>query len=222
LNTDAVTLLGRPVRTVYLAGKVARSRWRDEIVSYREGAWSAENHGVGAVGGTSGNDEDWQVVGGIVRVPDGPSLAYSGPYWRSLGRFGGHGNLAVDAAGLHANGDIGAEDHHGSTAVVRPRELAVTIREAILRADLVFAWIASRETFGTLVEVGFAAASGRLVVVAAPRFDRELWLAGAFAHRFIRSASPGAAWSALWGGRGDDLPDLVAGKVPSMDMREGW
>lgn len=54
---------------------------------------------------------------------------------------------------------------------------------AIERSDLLFAWIDSQDVYGTIAEVGYAAALGKPTWIAGPvQFD-ELWLAYTMANR---------------------------------------
>jgi hypothetical protein len=198
------TVSGHLIRSVYLAGRFTPDLWRDQIVP----KWSLGRGGFGSCGCPV--DEDvWYSVERCVPVspcavaPGGSSLDYTGPFFVDLD--GGHG---PSGCGPHASAydrcewDIG----HGVVGTVFPinaRAVASHCRDAIDRADPIFAWMDSRECFGTLAEVGYAVASGKAVVVAMRSFDRQLWFAGALAHLLIEARSPRDAWQRFWSGQHD-------------------
>jgi hypothetical protein len=145
-------------------------------------------------------------------LPDGRTISYCGPFWRSVG-VGGH-SVQFDATrGLHAMG----YEVHGQ-AYTDFVDLVHDIQWWISTSSLVFAWIDSREAYGTLVEVGFAArVKGVVRVVAMPEFDRELWLASAFADRLIVAPTAGMAWQKLW-----DDPDCKDPSHPCKTMTRSY
>lgn len=188
-----VKLFGLKVESVYLAGRISNGNgsWRSEIIP----GWDVDgNH-------AKGGDAEGPFA---FDIPDGRPVAYSGPFWTDI--YAGHGG----GLGPHAAaGWDGIGEHHGfvESASVESTPLALSIRNWIAASDLVFAWLDSRDAFGTLVEIGYASGVCKTIVVAAPDMDRELWLAAAFAHRFIRARSAGEAWAKLW--RGPDPLDGV-------------
>src|SRR5581483_9440880 len=67
---------------------------------------------------------------------------------------------------------------------------------ALHRADLIFAWIDSRDCYGTLVELGYAKSMGKRIVIAGPRYFKDLWFCYALASEpplIDRHITPGAA-----------------------------
>ncbi len=53
--------------------------------------------------------------------------------------------------------------------------------EAIRKSDIVFAWIDSPTTFGTLIELGFAKALNKFIWIAGPKYFHDFWFAYAIA-----------------------------------------
>lgn len=186
-------LLDIAIRNVYLAGKITRTTWRDQIV---ERGWSFENHSALDFQPDRG---EWLTIVDCLPIPDGRRLSLRGPYWRDTFGMGGHGDISRE---------------HGPHSFFRPDDwhkgypfgsLVDQITKAIIGSDLFFAWIDSNDCFGTLVEVGFASRVGHLddivLVVATPEefeHSSELWLALQIADLHVCADSPGEAWNELW------------------------
>lgn len=199
LTRKPAVLCRREIRSVYLAGKVAGTTWRDALTG---GQWSREGT---SSAGAIGYDDPWWTHEDAVALPDGRTLDLTGPFWRMLGECGD--GWMRGSGGLHANGQYGGD--HGCYVVTNPEFLAEQIALTIDQSHLVFAWLDTRESYGTLVELGYAraratydAANGvggwPIVVVACPKWDRELWLAYQMAHKFIVAPTPEEAWRRLW------------------------
>jgi hypothetical protein len=198
-TVEPPTLLSRVIKTVYLAGKMTVSpfnpfknpprSWRDEIVF---GGWSEPAGGIGQ------ESPGWGVKADCLPLPDGRTLDLSGPFWRHCG---------TTAAGAPA-GPIGShmcallnKDAQGVPKYEDDyTHLAYLIEESIKRCDLFFAWIDRPDCFGTLVELGIARASDKVIVVAWPQsLDiSELWLAAKMG--WISGPCPSAkhAWDEIW------------------------
>jgi len=190
---------GTVVETVYLAGKITGTTWRDEIVDAssvgNEGGWSAENHSGIEVEALSG---EWVDTEGCLPLPDGRRLTLTGPYWKNLNDLGGHGTIGWSAVAYvpHQAGAPGDEeilldqahayipletvsgtgcvvrraDFEGEWALTREmRALHALIVRTIRASDVLFAWIDSLDCYGTLHEIGLALGLGKLVVVACHR-----------------------------------------------------
>ncbi len=195
-----VRLMGRPIRRVYLAGKITGTRWRDEIVT--EG-WSFENHSAIDFDISEGK---WSTIKNCLPIPDGRRLDMTGPFWRGT-NLGGHSDIGY-TAGPHAFTEVrDDEPHEGAAWPADLPALVNEIRSAIGWSDLLFAWIDSQDCFGTLVEIGFAAALSKVIVVAWPNgFDMsELWIARELStvHRAGPSIQASGltakqAWDGLW------------------------
>lgn len=198
---------GRKIKTFYLAGKITGTHWRDAIVP----GWSEENHSPTYYQAFCEYefDKTWAVVPNVVVVLDGIRLHYSGPWWRDV--IGGHGT-SMDATAPHGYScsyESGAIDEEGNPVALDERtiderrsEVANAVATAISAADLFFAWIDSADCFGTLVEIGYAKALGKAVVVATSShlpstvLD-EMWLAAGAGYR-ITAETPAAAWHEFW------------------------
>lgn len=198
-------LFGREIRNVYLAGRISgdTGKWRSEVIE----DWGTLNRCCG------GRIEDVEADPFEFFLPDGRTVWFNGPFWTDI--YGGHGGGVGPhaASGWSGIEDVGGGSYDFAWASIDPARLTADIRSWIAASDLVFAWLDSREAYGTLVELGYAAGTGKIVVVAAPHLDRELWLAASFAHRFIRADSAGAAWAKLWRG-----PDPLDGLTQVVDF----
>lgn len=215
---------GVEIRLVYLAGKFHRDRdWRSQIMP----RWKA------------GKGDGSDAFPGKVPHPDGiREMSYAGPHWRDLGHGAG-------GKGPHLRADTDLSGHGcGPYQIEDPFEVVHDCLVKIATCDLFFAWVDSREAWGTVAEIGFARAfaeSGKLIVVVAmPRHDRELWFPSRMASRFIVASSAGEAWEWLWanpdssyhletvgddgGEELDDDDEEVAGPCASCGtvMPEGW
>lgn len=208
MSSGPAMLMGEEIKSVYLAGRISGGHgdWRRQIVpGWQVGGgvtrWcEKERSGKYAVGGVddaicpegiSSESYEWAAL-----VPDGRAIPYTGPFWRDL--WGGHGG----GLGPHAFADEFPNDFGGhgpdDNVISDPLLVCRLCRECIRRADLVFAWLDSRNCHGTLLEIGWATEANKIVAVAIPRWDRELWLACASADRFIMAESAGKAWEWLW------------------------
>jgi hypothetical protein len=204
-----VELMGRRIKSVYLAGKITGTSWRDQIAP----GWSVQNDGI-CRDYSILEDGEWETTPGCMRIPDGRQLDLTGPYWRALHDTGGHSQFNRDTGGEHAFANA-KWDHDVATIFVERGNLLNEVRSAIERSDLVFAWIDSLDCFGTLFEIGFAVGlrhedlmRGRrpTIVIAMPqRLDDngrhtldQLWLTFESADHLIYADSPGEAWNKLW------------------------
>ena len=150
-----LSLHGRYVDRVYLAGKISRNDWRHSIV---KGSLADKDPGP-----ASDPYDYWQPGRGVIPVPGYRSLVYSGPFFTELGNGKSHliYRHASDAEGV----------------------VSLLCQESIDHCDLVFAWIDREDCYGTLVELGYASAKGKLIYVAGPVFFPELWLACSLANK---------------------------------------
>jgi hypothetical protein len=185
-------IMGRPIQSVYLAGKITGTKWRDQIVAK---GWSFENHSAIDFELEAGI---WHTIHGCLPIPDGRKLDLTGPYWRPFHDRGGHSDI-TDASGLHAYQKLLRTDGVVGLDPELPK-LTDQIESSIRCCDLVFAWIDSLDCYGTFVELGIARALNRVVVVShPPDFDgTEVWLAIRMGHICGLSASPADAWRELW------------------------
>lgn len=134
---------------VYLAGKIAKNDWRHDIVRTQQyGTWALKMAWPHPA--SSDSHERWPVLRDAVFGHD-----YVGPYFIGDDHGCGHGG------GTHGVGDL------NTSCFDAPSRSDVVQRclHAIEAADLVFAWIDDLTAHGTLVEIGWAAARGKKVVI---------------------------------------------------------
>lgn len=132
---------------VYLAGKIAKSDWRHDLVPHLRGEYVDD--GADSV-------DEWRTVPMLF------GLEYVGPYFASCDHGCAHG-------GEHAwigGGCIGMQTSDGSNLPTRANT-ALLCRSAIEKCDAFFAWMDGGETaYGTLVEIGMAHALGKPIYLA--------------------------------------------------------
>lgn len=189
-----------PVKTFYLAGKITGTTWRDAIVP----GWSEENHSSSYWQAFYDYDETstWCVVPNVCMC-GGVGLHYSGPWWRDM--FG-HG-LSSNSAGPHGYSSIDecpdVSDEFIQEIRLRETKVLRAVCEAIENADMLFAWIDSPDCYGTIYEIGFAKALGKVVVVAtdeafletAPSYQMWLCRSGNYC---VTEKTPHDAWRFFW------------------------
>lgn len=196
------TIHGKAIRSVYLAGKISGTTWRDEIAP----GWSKQ----GWVHGES----TWAHRDMVAEVLDRSGMGewrvrLTGPYWLNMNE--GHccdssGGPSQYGLGDHSWGEYRFFESRAQhkpivdyVAADRPL-VAQMAKDAILGADLVFAWVDCLDCYGTLAEIGLAAAAGAVVVVAGPSsvINGEVWLAAQFADIRIEDTTPKRAWHRLF------------------------
>lgn len=174
---------GVPVRFAYLAGKM-NSPWRSEII---KADWNKSEMAGG----------DWDKV----FLSNGQRLLICGPHFVP-GSTGGH--------------DYG-DGEHGAAIILNPHDGPMADRGKILRdrtheidcCNLIFAWIDCRTCFGTIAEIGYAAAGNsvlhnskrKLAIAVSDRdgLSDDLWFAAEMADYLLLDYSrPGDAWDDLW------------------------
>jgi hypothetical protein len=134
---------------IYLAGKIYRNDWRHSIVD-----------GLGEVSPYPG---EWPILKEAIFA----THDYVGPYFLSLGHGQSHNKREYG----HATEVV--PEGHGSTY-----EIVEACIDAIKQCDTLFAYIQSRECFGTFCEIGYAVAAGkRTAVCYAPLIDdhHDMW-----------------------------------------------
>lgn len=194
---------GKPIRSVYLAGKITGEGWRGEIVD----GWESQRHSPFTWDAVCESDgEEWAIAENAVAASHGSRLDYVGPWWSDFMELGGHA-WAGGCREPHAYGWTEWQDgvHASSGHDKEQRERAANmvtknVENAVCRCDLLFAWINSGDCFGTIFEIGMAAAMKKTVVVATPpSFDCEqMWLSRRFAAVTLLADTAGGAWRQLW------------------------
>lgn len=142
---------GRVIKSIYLAGTCEPSFIRTD----EDGDEMNWRHSITEAYFVGHKENAPSSSHGFVQLSSGKKLAYTGPF-------------------IEYDHCCCSNESHGS--VYRSKE--ETIRDAtnaIIRADLVFAWIDRQDCFGTLAEIGFARGIGKSVVVAGPASNPEMW-----------------------------------------------
>ncbi len=183
---DPLTILGVEIESFYLAGKFTTPDWRSQLIKNWPGSFASVN--------LETDTDDWNNKHSyrvVYRGNNGRkfSVRYTGPFCMKAGENGPH---------MYSTGPKIIRGDHEYLKIDHSTVVANCL-SAINRSDLIFAWIDSWDCFGTLAEIGYASAlQNKIVVVATPRFNRELWFACAMADRFIVASSPIKAWTIMW------------------------
>ncbi len=216
-NVAPLTICGTEIKSFYLAGKFENPDWRDMLI----GSWSK---GFGSIDHKDCIN-DWiktQPTINFKRNPGGRSfkIRYTGPFFAGIDKD----NIGK---GPHMYSTETVSDENGNKyAKIDHHDVAVNCMVAIRQADLIFAWIDSWDCFGTLTEIGYAAAlEDKIVVVATSEFDRELWFAYTLADRFIIAPNPNNAWHVMWDGNknndfGFDVKDEINDEMEKLYKQE--
>lgn len=160
---------------VYLAGKIARGDWR---------------HKLAVVDLDNGEDATWEPT-----PMRWAHLECVGPFFIGARHGLAHG---PGTHGVNTGGDIG----YGVNFSPSQRETVRRCFKAIDSADVVFAWVDDPTAHGTLVEIGYAKAKSKRVVVATHPHIRsevrdDMWFAFNAADEVINATDPVAAFESL-------------------------
>lgn len=173
---------------VYLAGKITKNGWRNDIVSRAD--LGQTNWAMEAMSNELGPKWD------IVENGLGNGINLTGPFFVGCDHGCGHGPQS-----------------HGVTGgcIVTHATQQQTVRlctDAIEASDVIFVWLDTEDAHGTLVELGYAKGLGKRIVVAHPpqvtiRSDEfggdlaersDLWFAYSIADVEIAAPSAKEAW----------------------------
>jgi very-short-patch-repair endonuclease len=155
---------------VYLAGKIAKNGWRNEIVPEPGPDWY-----------DGGPDEPWGRRGigrrakGIWPIRVGTEYDITGPFFVRDDHGCTHGQSS-HANGGGCVGDFGGRAFGGSQST-KSELIRASVRIACLHAiqqsDFVYAWVDDPTAHGTFAEIGYAIGAGIPVHVATPRCQGE-------------------------------------------------
>jgi hypothetical protein len=171
----APTTIAKPI--IYLAGKISRDDWRAQIFGCRFGA--APNDGT--------NDYGFDRLLDETLTTDCGSFCYGGPFFISCD----HG-CAHTPAGHGASPSGCLEGMAGDGKLEMRSQIWDVNCARIKRADYVFAYINETDCYGTLIELGFAAALDKPIGIGIGRavkieeFD-DLWMARQCGHAWLGS-----------------------------------
>lgn len=163
--TPPPIIAGRIVRRIYLAGKITKHGWREDVLGF-----SSDNRTFDFDSDLSGELADWPHL----QFQSDPSilpLIYTGPYFQGCDHGCTH----------HVGHAWPGENYCGPT--VPAHDVHQRCLRAIEASDLVFAWIDCLDCYGTLAEIGYASRASVPILIASPTFLRDLWFTYSFAHK---------------------------------------
>jgi hypothetical protein len=148
---------------IYLAGKISKNDWRVPLVGGGDGLNLDDT--CCCPGADTPLPDEWPVLRrAIFGFHD-----YTGPYFLGCDHGCFHGD---DDHGLAANNGTLVQHHCDPS---RPDKIVRLCRGAIERSDVVFAWLDSPDAYGTVCELGYAAALGKQIWIAGPKHFRDMW-----------------------------------------------
>lgn len=138
---------------IYCAGKISKNDWRDSLIHSRRGS-------------------DFDLTNKWPEIEISSGDIYVGPYFSP-----GCDHGCTHGDNSHGWNEIGCVTDYGV-----PDVKTTTFHkclDAINRCDIFFAWIDTKDCYGTLVEIGFAKALGKRICIYTPyNFDSsDLWFA---------------------------------------------
>lgn len=155
---------------VYLAGKISpHNDWRFSIVP-----------GIGNVDGAS----EWPVLKQAISSRHD----YCGPYFSLCGH-----SLAAEDHGIEGDWK------HCDDLLTHRIAIAQSCCAAILKCDFFFAWIESKDAFGTFAEIGYAAHAEKPIYISSPneQWSEEMWFLESMADGWTECGSYWGAPSIL-------------------------
>lgn len=176
------TVAGFP--KIYLAGKIRKNCWRHGIVSSLDRA--IDFH-------TCGDEPpyEWPVLSKAILG----TFDYTGPFFIGCdhGCFHGDGSHGYSSTyDIDSDGD-GHLDYVAS--IGDPGKVVNLCLDAVRKCDTVFAWVDAEGAYGTAVELGYAKALGKEIVVASNNWPVDMWFAKEMADVVIQSESACSAFS---------------------------
>jgi hypothetical protein len=184
---------------IYLAGKIEKNCWRHSVVQGIH--WETAEHQPG---------EPWPILSEAVVG----GFDYTGPYFTFCDHGCAH-TPAVDHLGRPTVGGLHGLSTEMCGDAPDPQLVRSLCLSAIRRSDLVFAWIHRPDSYGTLVELGFAVGLGIPVVIAYPNWHvvEDMWFLRSCGTDLGDFPEPAAALRYL-GTYPHSLPRLVEARRP--------
>ncbi len=172
--------------TIYLAGKISREDWRNNVVC-NDKVKTSEVSDEAMI-----SREEWSVARQSIRGLH----HYAGPYYADSNWASHSPYFGDDTHGLMANRNTAPyeaeceeyETPHGCATTgfaCSPRAPLVhrLCASAIHASDLLYAWIDQPDCYGTIAEIGYAAALGKTIWIAGPKRYRDMWFVYEYANR---------------------------------------
>lgn len=148
--------------TFYFAGKVRKHCWRERLLG--EHVVYPDDCGSAVCGGPPPDEiGTWPILERVIFEEH----HYAGPYFVSCDHGCFHGD---DTHGVNADRNYGDHNSLNNSHLVVEACL-----NAIQRADVVFAWIDQLDCYGTITELGYAAALRKPIWACGPRSFRDMW-----------------------------------------------
>lgn len=186
-------------RHIYMAGKISKNDWREKLIGMRQEPLYEQLYDSG------------RIEFPIKQISEG--LIYRGPYFVGCDHGCFHGDSTHGAGAISELEDVLLSSHQ---TIKRPKfnclgsnptqlNIFHECMIAIRGSDTIFAWIDSRDCFGTIAEVGFAHAVHQLtkgisckeIWIAYPEYDSEMWFVYQMATDTMMAGDPITALNAF-------------------------
>jgi len=179
--------------TIYLAGKISRHDWRGTIVEYTPDVsvdwfdeiawdWDVQEEAIfgfhhysgpffvaGRHGQSGHGDDSHGAKAQEEELASETHIASGNPqdcqYCDGVGCCGHHDTMSTCGAWL-----LDAQK-----TISQAPSVVSACKTAIDRSDLLFAWIDQLDCYGTIAEIGYAHAMGKMIWIAGPRRFRDMW-----------------------------------------------
>ena len=168
---------------VYLAGKISKNDWRHQIFA------GLREYDYDRIHGDYLEDLDEERE--PLREWD---IEYGGPYFISDDRGGFHGE------GMHGRGVGRKESPLPQVKIDRAGQVVRRCFEWIKSSDVFFCWLDAEDAYGTIVELGYAAALNKRIFMAidkklvGSKFLKDCWFARETADNVVYTNHAREAW----------------------------
>lgn len=162
----------KEIKSIYIAGKMKDTYWRKVLFDKDDNPPEClhNEYQVGRHPITIETGDCWPKKSRLTIC----GLDYTGPFFVDL--YDGHGNDDFGDDEHGDNIDSGYPHYHaGSTRETRQSLVQQWCLDAIQRADLFVAWIDCIDCYGTIAEIGYAKALGKIIWIYGPMRYRDLW-----------------------------------------------
>lgn len=172
----AERVVSKPPYSIYLAGSMAAinaESWSDQDAAIWRTTIVPPDNLLNYFHSHPLSMEDLPVQLNAIRLL-GESHHYVGPYYFDAQS----GHACWDKHNHGFNDQAYGFDDDASDALPchgRKQHIVNLCFRAIARADIVFAWIDCDDCYGTITEIGYAAALGKRIWIASPRSFPDMW-----------------------------------------------